>query len=160
MSNQNFESFDSTILSDNELLELRIKIDKELNQRGINFGVGEIGEKIAINFFNSTPKLPNLMPAATGAKNIDALSRDGDRYSIKTQLKAKKSGTIYPDVLHPDKQLFEYLLIVKLSSDYELKSLHRFSWATFLQARAWDKRMNAWYVPTTNKRLDLSEKIF
>jgi len=147
-------------LPDNELLELRISLDLELTRRGLNFSVGEIGEKIVIEFFNSTTGFSNLIAAPTGAKNIDALSRDGDRYSIKTQMKAKKSDTIYPDSENPDKQLFEYLLIVKLSPDYQLQTLHRFSWEIFLQARAWDKRMNAWYIPVSNKRLEMAEKIF
>ena len=153
-------SFAPALLSDDELLDLRTLLDIELTSRGMNFNVGEVGEKVAIKYFNSTSGLPNLIEAAKGAKNIDALSRDGDRYSIKTQMKAKKSGTIYPDTANPDKQLFEYLLIVKLSSDYQLKTLHRFSWETFLLARAWDKRMNAWYIPVSNKRLDIAEKIY
>jgi hypothetical protein len=151
---------DFTDLSDNNLLALRIQLDIELSHRGLNFNVGEIGEKVAIEYFNSNPGLSNLIAAPTGAKNIDALSRDGDRYSIKTQMKAKKSGTIYPDTENPNKQLFEYLLIVKLSPDYQLQTLHRFSWEIFLQARAWDKRMSAWYVPVSNKRLEMAEKIF
>ena len=152
--------FDSAVLSDNELLTLRIRLDTELTRRGINFSVGETGEKVAIEYFNSTPGLPNLMAAPTGAKNIDALSRDGDRYSIKTQMKAKKSGTIYPDTENPDKQLFENLLIVKLSPEYQLETLHRFTWEAFLQIRAWDKRMNAWYIPVSKKRLDMAEEIY
>lgn len=151
---------DPVHLTDEELLMLRIRLDIELSHRGMNFSVGEIGEKLAIEYFNSTPGLPNLIAAPTGAKNIDALSRDGDRYSIKTQLKAKKSGTVYPDAVNPEKQLFEYLLTVKLSTDFQLEALHRFSWEVFLQARAWDKRMNAWYIPISNKRLDMAERIF
>lgn len=160
MKKQKTFLFDCSTLSDNELLELCILLDMELIIRGVNFSVGEIGEKVAIEYFNSTPGLPNLIEAAKGAKNIDALSRDGDRYSVKTQMRAKKSGTIYPDTRHPDKQLFEYLLIVKLSPEYQLKTLHRFSWDVFLQARAWDRRMNAWYIPISNKRLDMAEKIY
>ncbi len=99
------------------------------------------------------------MEAPTGAKNVDALSRDGDRYSIKTQVKAKKSGTIYPDRNDTEKQLFEYLLIVRLSRTYQLEALHRFSWDQFCEARAWDKRMNAWYIPVSKKRLALAERI-
>ncbi|MBD9359672.1 hypothetical protein [Methylomonas fluvii] len=128
INNGSYKQFDRSTLTDNELVGFRIGVDKELARRGINFIVGEFGEKIAIEFFNSTPKLPNLMAAATDEKNIDALSRDGDQYSIKTQMKAKKSSTIYPDAEHPDKQLFEYLLLVKLSTDYELINLFRFSW--------------------------------
>ena len=60
--------FDSAVLSDNELLTLRIRLDTELTRRGINFSVGETGEKVAIEHFNSTPGLPNLMAAPTGLK--------------------------------------------------------------------------------------------
>lgn len=154
------QSPDLTALQDEELLMFRVQVDLELTHRGLNFTVGEMGEKVAIEHFNTTPGLPNLMAAQTGAKNIDALSRDGDRYSIKTQMKAKKSGTIYPDTNNPDKQLFEYLLIVKLSPEYQLETLHRFSWDAFVEARAWDKRMSAWYVPVSIKRLNMAENIY
>jgi len=60
--------------------------------------------------FNDTPGLPNLQIAPPGTKNVDSLSRDGDRYSIKTVLNAKKTGTVYPDRDQPEKQLFEFLL--------------------------------------------------
>lgn len=151
---------DLSKVSDTELFELRIAVDKELNQRGIKFNTGEIGEKLAIQFFNETAGLSNLLQAPTGAKNVDALSRDGDRYSIKTIQKGSKTGTIYPDEQIKEKQLFEFLLIVLLNSDYELKSLYRFSWSDFQKVKAWDKRMNAWYVPISSIRLQQAEKLF
>ena len=147
-------------LSDDELVSLRVNVEKEMHSRGITFSVGELGERLAIDFFNSTPGFSNLMAAPTGAKNVDALSRDGDRYSIKTVKKSKKTGTIYPDDHQPDKQLFEYLLVVMLTTDYSLEALHQFSWNQFIGVRAWDKRMNAWYVPLSQKRLSMGECIF
>lgn len=140
-------------MNDMELISLRIKVEVEMTSRGIEFSVGRIGEQLAIDYFNSTPGLPNLMEAPTGAKNVDALSRDGERYSIKTQLKAKKTGAIYPDSIEPDRQLFEHILVVKLAEDYSLSSLYSFTWKAFKSVRAWDKRMNAWYIPTSAKRL-------
>lgn len=131
-----------------------------MQARGISFSVGEMGEKIAIDYFNSTPGLSNLIAAPTGAKNVDALSRDGDRYSIKTIQKGKKTGTIYPDKWDQNKQLFEFLLIVKLLPDYSLASLYRFSWTQFLDIRAWDKRMSAWYVPASKDRLAFGECLY
>lgn len=148
------------ILSNQELFTLRIAVEKEMAGRGMKFDVGAMGEQLAIAYFNSTPGLPNLVDAPTGAKNIDALSRDGERYSIKTQLKAKKTGTVYPDEKQPEKQLFEQLLVVQLSTDYELQSIHRFSWEAFLKARSWDKRMNAWYISLSSNKLALGEKLF
>jgi hypothetical protein len=147
-------------MEDDKLFALRVQVDKELSKRGIPFNVGILGEKLCISYFNSNPGLPNLLQAPTGAKNVDALSRDGDRYSIKTFKKAKKTGTIYPDDKNPDKQLFEYLAVVHLNQDYELSAIYRYTWDEFLKVRAWDRRMNAWYVPLNTNKLKLAEMIF
>jgi hypothetical protein len=127
----------------NELISLRIEVEKELVARGITYSVGEIGDGFTLEHFNSTPGLSNLIAAPHGAKNVGALSRDGDCYSIKTIKKAKKTGTIYPDEQDQKKQLFEYLLILKLASDFSKQALYRFSWGQFPKIRAWDKRMPA-----------------
>jgi hypothetical protein len=147
-------------VSNDSLLELRLQIDKEMTARGLTLNVGQLGEILALHHFNNTPGLPKLIEAPKGAKNVDALSRDGDRYSIKTAQRAKKTGTVYPDVETRNKQLFEYLLIVQLTSDYQLKGIYRYSWDAFVKARAWDKRMNAWYVPISKKKLALAERVF
>lgn len=159
MKDKELDNLVST-LNDEGLIFLRILVGTEMARRGISIDVGELGEKLAIDFFNSTSGLSNLMRAPKGAKNVDALSRNGERYSIKSILKAKKTGTIYPDSHNPDKQLFEHLLLVCLNSKYQLSSIYCFTWEEFLKARAWDKRMNAWYVPVSEKRLKLAEKLF
>ncbi len=140
-------------LSDEELLRLRAILEIEMRKRGVAFSVGDIGENLAIDYFNSTSGLPNLKAAPTGTKNVDALSRNGERYSIKTQWKAKKTGTIYPDDSNKNKQLFEYLLIVHLDDELALKEIFEFSWDQFVKVRSWDKRMSAWYVGCSNKNL-------
>ena len=151
----NLDSF-----GDSQLVLLRSEIEKEMLARNITISVGEIGENLAIKHFCTTPGLPNLKVAEIGTKNIDAYSRDGNRYTIKTSQKAKKKVTIYPDENEPEKQLFEYLLIVKLSLDFTLDALYRFSWQQFLKIRAWDKRMNAWYVPISKSRLIVGECLY
>ena len=148
-----------TMLSDPELIKLRHEIEKEVRRRGLKLTVGDIGERLAIAHFNNTSGLTNLQIAPRGTKNVDALSRDGDRYSIKTVLDAKKTGTIYPDRNTPDKQLFEFLLIATLSEDHTLKSIHQLSWDQFLKVRCWDKRMSAWYVPCSSKALSNSARL-
>lgn len=147
-------------MSDENLVLLRAKVDSELARRGISFNVGELGEKLAIAYFNSTPGLPNLLRAPAGAKNVDALSRDGDRYSIKAFMRAKKTGTVYPDDVNADKQLFEYLVVVSLDRDYQLSAIYRYSWEQFVKVRAWDKRMNAWYLPLSNRNLKSGELVY
>ena len=147
-------------ISDDDLMSLRIQLDKECKKRKLRFTTAEIGETVAIDFFNSTPGLDNLQRAPVGTKNVDALSRKGERYSIKTIKDGNKSGTVYPDRDKKEKQLFEHLLLVLLNEDYQLKGLYKFSWKQFWKIKQWDTTMNAWYVPKTNKALKDGECIY
>lgn len=140
-------------LADLELLRLRARIAAELKRRGLAANVGQVAESLALAFYNGTPGLPNLQPAPPGTQNVDALSRRGDRYSIKGVLDARKTGTIYPDSSDRDKQLFEYLLIVRIDPDWQLIGIYEFDWKTFCEVRSWDSRMNAWYVGLAVKTL-------
>ena len=146
-------------LKDHQLLSIRAHLDKEFASRKLSFSVGDLGEELVIKHFNSTSGLPNLINAPRGSKNVDALSRNGERVSIKTIQKAKKTGTIYSDVETPDKQLFELLLIAKLNSLYQLETIHMFTWEDFIKIRAWDKRMNAWYVPYSFIKLSQGKEL-
>lgn len=157
ISNESFS--DLRNLSDRQLLLLRAQLDNEMDRRDMSTGVGALGEDMAIEYFNNTPGLPTLLAAPPGTKNVDAISRDGERYSIKTIQKAKKTGTIYPDSKNQDRQLFEYLLIVRLSSDYSLEAILRYEWKLFTEIRSWDKRMQAWYVSCSKRRLAVGEQI-
>ena len=151
---------DISALSDEELLKFRSDIDCEAKKRGISLNVGELGERLAISLFKRRPDLPVLVPAPTGTKNVDALSRDGERYSIKTLQRAKKTGTVYPDPLDKDRQLFEFLIIVLLSDSYELSEVFLLDWQEFCVARSWDRRMSAWYVAKSRRALGTGRRIF
>jgi len=148
-----------SVLSDDQLIQLRAAVEAEMKLRGLEYDVGRFGEQLALSFFNATPACPNLLLAPTGTKNVDALSRDGERYSIKTICRGRKTGTVYPDIENRDKQLFEHLLIVKVTDRWELEQIYQLDWSQFLIARAWDKRMNAWYVPYTSKVVALAKKL-
>ena len=104
-------------LPDADLVRLRAAIEVEMRKREIALSVGQMGEQLAIDYFNRTPGNPNLIPAPAGTANVDALSRKGERYSIKTICNAKKTGTVYPDPDDREKQLFEYLLVVKMNRE-------------------------------------------
>ncbi len=144
---------DLAAASDVELIGLRAMLHREMRRRGLALTVGQVAEKLAIAYFNCTPGRPNLSEAAVGTANVDALSRRGDRYSIKGVLDARKTGTVYPDPANPDRQLFEYLLVVQLHEDWTLKAIWEFDWPTFVACRSWDSRMNAWYVGLAAKTL-------
>lgn len=150
---------DVKTLTDMELIALRAETEAEMRKRGLSFDVGDIGEALAIEFFNNTKGLPTLQAAPTGTKNVDAISKDGDRYSIKTRLRAKKTSAVYPDPSNPDKQLFENIILVQLDEGYQLVSIHQFSWDQFVNLRGWDKRMSAWYLSCSNKTLSEGTKL-
>jgi hypothetical protein len=153
------QEYDFTGYSNDDLFSMRVRLEQEFKRRNIKFSVGDIGETVVIDFFKRTPGLSKLSRAAIGTKNVDALSRDGERYSIKTVRDAKKTGTIYPDPENKDKQLFEYIIVAQLNEKYELIGLYRFSWKDFLEVRCWDRTMNAWYIPVTKKALSKAEVI-
>jgi hypothetical protein len=146
------------LLADVELLRLRAAIDVETKRRGIAGNVGSFAEKLAIEFYRDTPGRPTLTPAATGTKNVDALSQRGERYSIKCICTGRKTGTIYPDSNDRERQLFEHLLIVKLKENWELDAIYEMDWNTFCEVRSWDSRMNAWYVGASARTLARANK--
>jgi hypothetical protein len=63
--------------------------------------------------------------------------------SILFQCFLLRFRTIYPDPEDTEEQLFELLLIVRLTESWELKSILQPTWEAFCQVRYWDKRMNA-----------------
>ena len=145
-------------LDDVQLLRARSVVAAELKRRGLASNVGQMAEILAIAHYNRTAGLPNLQLAPTGTQNVDALSRKGDRYSIKGIVDARKTGTIYPDRDDPDKQLFEYLLIVTMNSEWQLLTIYEFDWKSFCEVRSWDRRMNAWYVGLSMRALQRATK--
>ena len=147
-------------IDDDELLRLRAAVHSEVRRRGLGASVGQVAEELAISYYNETPGLPNLTEASVGTANVDALSRRGHRYSIKGILNARKTGTVYPDPDDPERQLFEYLIVVKLNEEWTLESIHEFSWADFVESRKWDKRMNAWYLGIATRTMAKARAIF
>lgn len=143
--------------STEEIIHLYSAAIKELKQRKIirtNNVIGELGEYLAITYYNNTPGLPNLSPAPVGTENIDAISRKGDRYSIKSTSNTM-TGVFYglepQGSLVPDKQKFEYIILCRFDDDYELNTIMEMDWDTFLRNKRWHKRMNAWYLSLTRK---------
>ncbi|MGJ4802918.1 hypothetical protein [Luteimonas sp. SDU82] len=147
-------------LSDEALFKLHTQVLREAKRRGLRFSVGELGEKVVIDLFRKRPDLPVLVAAPVGTRNVDALSRSGDRYSIKTLQRSKKSGTIYPDREDPDKQLFEFLVVVRLNEDLELARAILLSWQQFCEVRKWDVTMKAWYVAATQSVLNRGTQLY
>lgn len=145
-------------ISTAEIIQLYSNSIKELKRREIirtNNVTGDLGEYLAIKYYNETPNLPNLQPAPVGTTNIDAISRNGERYSIKSTT-TNTTGVFYG--LEPkgsqnkDIQKFEYVIICCFDKDYALLEILEMDWNTFIENKRWHSRMNAW-------NLNLSKKI-
>lgn len=136
-------------------------IQQELRKRGLartNNMVGERGEFLAIETYNSTSGLPNLQAAPEGTQNVDALSRKGERYSIKTISEpGSTTGVFYGMGEKDDKEVtekkFEYVIIVQLYKNYRPKRIIELTWIQFLKFKRWHSTMRAWNLNVTKSLL-------
>jgi len=160
-------TFNITKLNIEELWSLYSDIIKQLKLTGairtMNI-TAERGEQLSINYYNKTPNLPNLQAAPQGTKNIDAISRNGDRYSIKTiKLPGKTTGVFWglgtKEQENKEKK-FEYLLIVLINDFYELEEILELDWNTFLKFKKWHSTMKAFNISVTSKVIEKSRVIF
>lgn len=157
---------DLTEFSTEELIQIYSGVIKELKSRDVirtNNVIGEVGEFLAIKYYNDTPNLPNLSPAPISTENIDAISRKGERYSIKST-SSLTTGVFYglepPDSSAKDKQKFEYLIVCVFDDDYALKEIYEIDWALFLEHKKWHSRMKAWNITLTKKLKEKCKRIY
>jgi hypothetical protein len=113
--------------------------------------VGELGEYFAIDHYNSNPKLPSLSIAPITVKNIDALSRNGEIYSIKTVSSRKgTTGSFWdPKSIENNEKKFDYLLLVILDNSYSLDMILELTWNDFFKFKKFNKRMNNYNISIT-----------
>lgn len=158
---------DLTNLSNADIISLYSKSIKELKLREIirtkNI-TGELGEYIALEHYNNNTTLPNLQFAPPSTENIDAISRKGERYSIKTITNAGSTGVFYglpaQGSMEIPTQKFEYAVIVKLTDDFELERILELTWEEFLVHKKWHSRMQAWNLSYSNKLISFSKNIY
>ena len=153
-------------LSNSELLENYSKILELLKKRGVirtkNL-VGDLGEHYAVEHYNNTPGLPKLQAAPAGTQNIDAISRNGERYSIKST-SGNLTGVFYglnpPNSNKDETKNFEYVIIVLLNDTFGLKRIIELTWDIFLQNKRWHKTMQAWNLSITKKLMTNGKTIY
>lgn len=153
-------------LDNEELWILYAETEQELKHRGLvrtrNI-VGERGEFLAIDTYNKTKNLPKLQAAPQGTRNIDAISRDGERYSIKTITEPSIGTGVFHglgdnDGSIPEKS-FEYLIIVQLYKNYKPKRILELDWNAFVKHKKWHSTMRAWTISLTKSVLSDSKII-
>lgn len=157
---------DFAALDNGEVIRLYSRTIKELKNRKIirtKNVLGDLAEFLAIEFYCKTTGLPNLQAAPIGTQNIDAISRNGDRYSIKATSN-NTTGVFYG--LHPkgglesDKQKFEYVIICKFDDDCHLKAIYQMDWDAFIKHKRWHSRMKAWNLTLSKETINDCEVIY
>ncbi|MCM3411887.1 hypothetical protein [Metabacillus litoralis] len=144
-------------MSDIKIIEMYRDLLDELKSRKLirtNNLVGEWGEQLAINYYNDNPQLPNLEIVRVGAKNVDAINREFERYSIKTtttKITGVFNGLNDVDCELPQKQKFEYVIIVVLNKDLSLKAIYELDWHNFLLLKKWNSSKKTWYLTITKE---------
>lgn len=153
-------------LKPTELIDLYSQIIKMLKEREIIRSkniIGDLGEYLAIEHYCSTPNLPKLQQAPPNTQNVDALSTKGERYSIKAT-SSKLTGVFYglnpPDSNEPEKQKFEYVIIVIFDDDFKLLKILELDWDMFLKFKRWHKTMWAWNLTITKELIESSQTIY
>ncbi len=138
------------------LIKKRLKETKAIRTNNMT---AKRGEQLAINYYNNTRGLPKLQVAQTGTKNFDAISRNGESYSIKNiKLPNKLTGVFWgmgaPDNPITEKK-FEYLIIVVIDEYYQLKKMYELNWDLFYKFKRWHSTMKAFNILITK---DLSKQ--
>jgi len=145
-------------LNDTDLIALYGKLISELKTRKIirtKNVVGDLGERFAIDYYSKTSGLENLSDAPPSTKSIDAISKNGNRYAIKS-VTGNLTGVFY-GLPHKDSnkepdQIFDYLLIVVFNDSYKVIAIYELTWQQFLKHKKWHSRMEAWNV-SVNKNV-------
>ena len=144
-------------LGNNDVIALYSDIIKELKKRNIirtKNVLGELGEYMAIECYNRKPDLPKLQAAPIGTKTVDAISRNGERYTIKstsTNVTGVFTGLDFGKDEIPNKQYFEYVVICRFDEEFKLLNIYQLDWDTFLKHKSWHSRMKAWNLVITKE---------
>ena len=153
-------------LNTTELIDAYSQIIIQLKKREIirtkNL-LGDLAEFLVIDHFAKTPNLPNLQSAPAGTKNVDAISRQGERYSIKAtsgNLTGSFWGLNPPGNKSPEPQKFEYLIVACFDNNFKLKKILQANWLAFLDNKSWNKTMECWKITITKKFIDSCQIIF
>jgi len=143
-------------LSEDQLWEAYGAIHERLREVG---GIrsrnitGDRGEQVAIDYYTNNKGLPRLQQAPPSTKNIDAISTNGERYSIKTVTWPNKTTGVFHGYGKPEKPIekknFEYLIIVILEN-YMAKQILELKWEDFYHLKRWHSTDQAYNI-TINK---------
>lgn len=124
---------------------------------------GDLGEYIVVDYYAKTRGLPKLQFAPPSTKNIDAISVNGERYSIKC-ITTNTTGAFYGIEKDADinsiKPLFEYVVIIKLNENYQPDFILELDWEVFFKHKHWHSRIGAYNLLVTHSLIEDGKMIY
>ena len=124
---------------------------------------GDLGEYIVIDYYNKTRGLPKLQFAPPSTKNIDAISVNGERYSIKCTT-TNTTGVFFGIEKNVDynniRPLFEYVVVIKLDATYQAELILEIDWECFFKHKHWHSRVGAYHLMITKALISDSKVIY
>ena len=152
-----------TNFNNDELVSLYPALLNELKNREIirtNNLIGDLGEYLAVNYYNNNFPLPKLLLNVNSAKNVDANSSHGERYAIKS-ISTNSTGVFHSvPIEETDIVYFEYLVIVMFDKNYNLNEIYELSWEDFKKYRKLKKPENKWNISINKALKENVKKIY
>lgn len=143
------------MMKDSELWGLYGLVESTLKKRGRIRSrnlTSERGEALAVEIYRERRGEPKLQLAPPGTKNVDALSREGKRYSIKTIRFSRITGTFQADDF--SEKRFDYLIIVVLDEYYQPVEVLEAPWEIVNKHKKYHKTMKAFNLRLTKRLRD------
>lgn len=149
-----------------ELIQMYGQLLQQMREDGLIRSknvTGDLGEYIVVDYYTKTKGLPKLQFAPPSTKNIDAISVNGERYTIKC-ITTNTTGAFYGIERDADissvKPMFEYAVIIKLDQSYRPEFILELDWETFFKHKHWHSRIGAYNLLVTNSLIDDGKLIY
>lgn len=157
---------DFSNLSNVEIIKIYGELLSEMYDRNLIHSknvTGDLGEYIVIDYYNKTKGLPKLQSAPPSTKNIDAISVNGERYSIKCTT-TNTTGAFFGIEKNVDysstRPLFEYVVVIKLNDTYQAELILQIDWDCFFKHKHWHSRIGAYNLIITKALISDSKIIY
>ena len=123
----------------------------------------QLGQDDERDLFPEPIRLPKLQFAPPSTKNIDAISVNGERYSIKC-ITTNTTGAFYgiekDTEIASTKPLFEYVVVIKLDENYQPEFILELNWETFFKHKHWHSRIGAYNLVITNSLIEDGKMVY
>ena len=122
----------------------------------------DLGDFFVFDLYEKKPVLPYLAYAPNKSTNVSAVTRNGNRYCIKSFIGNSADnflGFDETELSNSDFKMFEYVILCKFDKHYELLAIYEIDWFTFLENRQCNDN-NTCSLKMTNRLLKQAKIIY